>query len=526
MIIYQIYPRSFLDTNGDGIGDLQGIVKKIPYIADLGADTIWISPFFTSPMRDFGYDISDYRGVDPIFGTIADFDDVVKTAHRHGLKIMIDQVWGHVSDLHPWFRESRKDGDNPKRDWFVWSDPKEDGFFPNNWLSVFGGPAWSWNGARRQYYLHHFLSTQPALNLRNPDVFKAVMEDAWFWIERGVDGFRVDALPHFLADEAFRDNPPIRKAVDDTFTNATNPRKWQENIYTQSRPDLFPWIGQARAFFRSRGSEVTLLAEIMTKGMKLAGECVVGSDRMDTAYTGELIHTSWTAPEIRKILNDVNLYFDDPAKMCWSVGNHDVTRLATRLREKCDKPWHFIVAFYLSLEGYLCWYQGDELGQEEADIPFEQIKDPFGLNFWPEFKGRDGCRTPLPWAQGQHAAGFTTGTPWLPVPKADDARSVDAQEKQADSPLQFVRFWMNLRKQYPALGRGKTFAIDDLPSGMIGFERRFGNETVTCLFNFDDAETYPLPGHFGQEMSGQILYQKNVAGGQLQPHGVYILRNG
>ena len=289
MLIYQIYPRSFFDTNNDGIGDLQGIVQKLPYIADLGFQAIWISPFYPSPMKDFGYDISDFRGVDPIFGTRQDFDDVVKAAHKLNMKVLIDQVWGHTSNQHPWFLESRADQKNPKRDWFVWADPKEDGSFPNNWMSIFGGPAWSWSGPRKQYYLHHFLSSQPALNLHNPELFNALMEDSLFWLQHGVDGFRIDAVPHLMADEKLRDNPPLTKGrMNETFTVEDNPREMQENIYTQSRPELMPFIENARQFFDKRGhKDLLLLAEVddgwfaacraMRQRRRTHGYCVYGS---------------------------------------------------------------------------------------------------------------------------------------------------------------------------------------------------------------------------------------------------------
>lgn len=518
MIIYQIYPRSFMDTNGDGIGDLKGIAEKIPYIADLGAEMVWISPFFTSPMRDFGYDVSDYRGVDPIFCTINDFDNVIKVAHEHGLKIMIDQVWGHCSDFHPWFQESRKDRKNDKHDWFIWADPKPDGFFPNNWLSIFGGPAWTWNGARRQYFLHHFLSTQPALNLRHPDVFKAMMEDSMFWIERGVDGFRVDAVPHFLADEKLRDNPPVGSGKDDSFTNATNPRKMQENIYTQSLPELMPWIEDVRAYFRKRGSEVIMLAEIMTKGMKLAGETVHGKDRMDTAYTGDLMHTDWSAKSVKKTLNDLYMYFDKPGKMCWSLGNHDISRFATRVQKQNnpDEFWRFVVAWFLCLEGYLCWYQGDELGLEDADIPFDQIQDPFGKTFWPDFKRRDGCRTPMPWHFDKPEAGFTTGKSWLPIPGSHQTQAVDVQEGDKTSKLEYVRSLMKLRRDNPALLNGEMRLLA-LEEGMVGFEREVEGQRVVCLFNFDEKKSYPIDCR-----AKKVLFQSNVVDGEIQPRGVYI----
>ncbi len=501
MIIYQVYPRSFFDSNSDGIGDLPGIVKKIPYIADLGVDTVWISPFFTSPMRDFGYDISDYRGVAPIFGNITDFDRVVKEAHRYHLTVMIDQVWGHSSDLHPWFQESRSSRTNAKAEWYVWADPKPDGYYPNNWLSIFGGPAWSWSASRQQYFLHHFLSTQPAFNFHNPEVFDALMADAWFWIERGVDGIRIDAIPHYIADKDLRSNPPL-KAGDEstTFTAASNPRNLQENIYTECNPQLLEWIERCRAFFRNKGKDVTLLGEVMTGGIEFAGKCVEGDNRLQTAYTGELLGGDLNPQRIKRILKSVHSCFDSSAKMCWSLGNHDVRRFFSRLKDgskDAEKRWRLIVAWYLSLEGHLCWYQGDELGLTEADIPLELIQDPFGKAFWPEFKGRDGCRTPFPWSKESRNGGFSKGPrPWLPLSAENLARAVDRQGSK-NSKLSYFKSFLKLRTTLNALRTGTLEICAGVPDEIVGFYRTAADQKLLCLFNFSEESTITLNFNFG-----------------------------
>jgi alpha-glucosidase len=489
MIIYQIYPRSFLDTNGDGIGDLPGVIEKIPYIADLGADAIWVSPFFTSPMRDFGYDISDYRGVDPIFGTIHDFEQLVNVAHKNNIKVLIDQVWGHCSDQHPWFRESRLNRTNAKEDWFTWADPHEDGYYPNNWIGIFGGPTWTWNAARGQYYLHHFLSTQPALNLWNDEVFEAVVADALFWIDMGVDGFRVDAMPHFLSDRALRDNPPLPKGKERTsFTADTNPRNFQDNIYTECQPELIPLVERFRHTFQNRGRDILLLGEIMTGGLSYAAEFARGTKRMHTAYTGELISNDLTAPVIKSIITAVQKEFDDPAKMTWSLGNHDVMRLYSRLSNKKnpEASWRLLVAWYFSLEGSLCWYNGDELGLAEADIPLDQIQDPFGKAFWPDFKGRDGCRTPMPWKKDDKNAGFSSGDKaWLPVPVYHQELAVDTQLGQKESKLEFLKKCMTLRR-HPALAKGTLKLLENIDDDVVGFIREKDGQKLLCLFNFSE----------------------------------------
>jgi len=495
MIIYQIYPRSFFDSNGDGIGDLPGILKKIPYVAELGVDAIWISPFFSSPMRDFGYDISDYRGVAPQFGTVDDFVRIVTESHRYGLKVFIDQVWGHSSDQHPWFQESRSSRDNPKSDWYIWSDPKSDGYYPNNWLSIFGGPAWTWNSLRQQYYLHHFLSSQPAFNLRNKEAVAALLEDAWFWVERGVDGIRVDAIPHYLVDEKLRSNPPLKRGKESTsFTAAANPRNLQDNKYTECLPDLLPWIEECRAFFVNRGKDVILLGEIMTGGIGYAGKCVKGRKRLQTAYTGELIGSDISSKRIMEILGEVNATFDHPSKMCWSLGNHDVSRLFSRIVSKAkdsEKRWRLLVSWYFTLEGNLCWYQGDELGLSEAEIPYELIQDPFGKAFWPEFKGRDGCRTPMPWNCGDERGGFTSSTnPWLPIPKDHLECAVDSQNGEAK--LSYLRSLLHLRRHEVALRDGSLEICKGLPEEVVGYFRVAGKQKALCLFNFSEEKTVDL----------------------------------
>jgi len=322
-VIYQIYPRSFLDSNGDGIGDLPGITERLEYVASLGVDGIWISPFFPSPMKDFGYDVADYSGVDPMFGTLGDFDRMLAEAHRLGLKVIIDQVYSHSSDLHPWFAESRSSRDNPKADWYVWADPKEDGTPPNNWLAVFGGPSWEWDSRRRQYYLHNFLKEQPDLNFHNQEVQEAVLEAAAFWLDRGVDGFRLDVANFFMHDPELRDNPPF------AHPNPVKPYWLQRQIYNRTRPENLAFVARLRTLL-DRYPERMAVAEIASDDP--VGTMVAytdGLDRYHTAYSFVFLRQSFGAAHIRRSVEQM-LAASDNAWPSWAFSNHDVERVASR----------------------------------------------------------------------------------------------------------------------------------------------------------------------------------------------------
>lgn len=495
-VVYQIYPRSFFDTNDDGIGDLHGIARKLDYVKSLGVDAIWISPFFKSPMKDFGYDVSDYRDVDPMFGTLSDFDRLLEEAHGRGLRVLIDLVLSHTSDQHPWFRESRADRDNEKADWYVWSDPKPDGSPPNNWLSVFGGVAWEWEPRRRQYYLHNFLASQPDLNFHCEPVVDEVLDVARFWLERGVDGFRLDTANFYTHDPDLRDNPPATSRVKTDGTSTDNPYAFQQHVYDKSRPENFRFLRRLRQLLDQYSGRFTIGEVAADDSLVVAASYVRGDQHLHTAYTFDLLTPAFSASHIRAVLERMEQMIED-GWPCWSFGNHDVTRVATRWGGGRD-PQRFArlaVALLGSLRGTVCLYQGDELGLAEADVPYERLQDPYGITFWPEHKGRDGCRTPMPWTEEGAGAGFSTAEPWLPVPDGHRVMAVDRQEADPDSTLHAVRRFLAFRRDHPPLIFGSMrFLGDPEEESLLLFERTHEGRTLLCAFNLGtEARQIPAP---------------------------------
>jgi alpha-glucosidase len=498
-IIYQIYPRSFADSNGDGIGDLPGIIERLPYVASLGVDAIWISPFFRSPMKDFGYDIANYREVDPMFGTLADFDRLVTRAHELHLKVMIDQVLSHTSDQHPWFVESRASRDNPKADWYVWADPKPDGTPPNNWLSVFGGSAWQWDARRRQYYLHNFLTSQPDLNFHNPDVQQQVLDDIRFWLERGVDGFRFDACIFHFHDRLLRDNPPATHRDTKTVME-TNPYGMQRHLYDKTQPENLAYLKRIRALLNEYGA--ASVGEIGDDdSLKTMAAYTADGDKLHMAYSFNLLTTEHSAAYIRQQVEELEAQMRD-GWACWSFGNHDVARVMTRWGGPNATPDYIKVAgaMLMSLRGSVCWWQGDELALTEADIPFEKLQDPYGITFWPEFKGRDGCRTPMPWSSTQPHGGFSGALdvePWLPVPSEHRERAVDLQDADPASPLNALRRFIAWRKTQRCLVDGDIRFLD-APEPVLALIRTPADashgDSLLAVFNLGhDAVSLELP---------------------------------
>jgi alpha-glucosidase len=477
-VIYQIYPRSFLDSNGDGIGDLPGITEKLEYVAGLGVDGIWVSPFFPSPMKDFGYDVADYCDIDPMFGTLDDFDRMLAEAHRLGLKVIIDQVYSHSSDMHPWFTESRRSRDNPKVDWYVWADPKEDGTPPNNWLAIFGGPAWDWDTRRRQYYLHNFLKEQPDLNFHNSGVQDAILDAAAFWLDRGVDGFRLDVANFFMHDSLLRDNPPF------PHPNPIKPYWLQRQIYNRSQPENLAFVSRLRAVM-DRYSDRMAVAEIASDdpiGTMVA--YTEGPDRYHTAYSFVFLRQSSGAGHIRRSVEQMKAA-SETAWPSWAFSNHDVERVASRWSGDAGPSpalAKVLIAILTTLRGTAFLYQGEELGLPQAEVPFDRLQDPEGKMFWPEHKGRDGCRTPMPWRSLADHAGFSSGEPWLPVESAHLPLAVDRQEEEAGSVLNFTRTFLAWRKGHPALAEGDIRFLD-APEPVLVFERTATSERLLCAFN-------------------------------------------
>jgi alpha-glucosidase len=480
-VVYQIYPRSFLDSDGDGIGDLRGITGRLDHIANLGADAIWLSPVFPSPMADMGYDVAEYCGIAPLFGTLADFDALVARAHALGLRVILDQVLSHSSDRHPWFADSRRRG--AKADWYVWADACPDGSPPNNWLSVFGGPAWEWDAARRQYYLHNFLPSQPDLNLHNPQVQAAMLDVLRFWLDRGVDGFRLDTVNYYLHDPALRDNPPAPPAPDGRPPASTY--DMQDHRYDKTRPENLALLARIRALTDSYPDRCLVgeVGEVAGRALPIMAAYTAGGNRLHMAYSFDLLGDAYTPAHFRAVIEGFFAAAPDGWPY-WSFSNHDVMRAASRWAAHGASPEVLAkqaLALLASLPGTIGLYQGEELGQTETALAYTELTDPPGLRFWPEVKGRDGCRTPMVWDETAHA-GFSTARPWLPIKPAQAARNVAAQEAEAGSVLHHCRAVLRLRRATPALRLGQARFLD-LPSPLLGIERRHGAERVSCIFN-------------------------------------------
>ncbi len=485
-VIYQIYPRSYQDANGDGVGDLPGVIHRLPHVASLGVDAIWISPFFTSPMLDFGYDVADYRDVDPMFGTLDDFDALVRHAHDLGLRVMIDLVLSHTSDQHPWFKESRMSRTNPRADWYVWADPKPDGAPPNNWLSVFGGPGWEWDGQRMQYYMHNFLREQPDLNFHNPDVQDALLAVARFWLERGVDGFRLDTVNFYVHDVQLRDNPPLTKhRINDVIAPSANPYTFQNHIYDKSRPENLDFLARLRGV-TDEFQDITSVGEVGDdqRGLELQAEYTRGTERLHMCYGFEFLSNPYPSGlRIAGVLRD----FQQKAAeswACWAFSNHDVARHTSRWRLSPDAQ-KLYAAVLLSLRGTACLYQGEELGLTEAYVAFEDLQDPYGKRFWPRFKGRDGCRTPMPWSAERLNGGFSDAKPWLPVAVEHLSGAAEAQDGDPASILNAYRRLIAFRKNHPALLKGEI-VIRDAEEHFLSFERIYGDVRLFCAFNLSE----------------------------------------
>lgn len=512
-VIYQIYPRSFQDSDGNGIGDLAGITSRLPYIAGLGVDAIWISPFFTSPMLDFGYDVSNYTDVDPTFGTIADFDALIAEAHRLGIRVMIDLVISHTSDQHPWFVESRKSRNNDKADWYVWSDPKPDGTPPNNWLSIFGGSGWEWDASRCQYYLHNFLVQQPDLNLHNPDVQEALLNVVRFWLDRGVDGFRLDTINFYFHDKQLRNNPPLpEERRNASIAPAVNPYNHQEHLYDKNQPENLAFLKRFRAVMDEYPA-VAAVGEVgdAQRGLEIAGEYTSGGDKVQMCYAFELLSGDPITPARVAEVQEAFAAAAPEGWACWAFSNHDVVRHISRWGDGVENTDAFakvLNAMLLSLRGSACIYEGEELGLPEAELQFEELQDPYGIKFWPDFKGRDGCRTPMVW-DATDTGGFTNAKPWLPIPASHVIRAVSLQENDPNSVLSQYRRFLTFRRQHPAFAKGEIRFLEHR-GNVLAFERTYGNETILCCLNLsgtDETTTAPngkLETLEGHGLSGEL----------------------
>jgi alpha-glucosidase len=483
-VVYQVYIRSFCDSNADGQGDLAGLAGKLDYIAALGVDAIWLSPLHPSPDRDWGYDVSDYEGVHPDYGTLADFQGLLAAAHARGLKVLLDEVLAHTSDEHPWFAASR-DGDAAKRDWYVWADPREDGTVPNNWLSVFGGPAWAYQPARRQYYHHKFLRQQPKLNWLQPQAREAALRVLDLWLQRGVDGYRLDVANAFLHDVTLADNPAIPPAERGApeWAAAAN---MQRHLHDSNLKENGALLDQVRR--RVERHDDRFVFGEFSEEFERSG-CYLPSDQgLHAGYNFALL-VATDAAAIRAHLQTLAAHPNHWP--CISFSNHDVTRTASRFGPGSAKV---MLALLMALCGTVLLYQGEELGLPEVDLTRGELRDPVGDLYYPLFKGRDGCRTPMPWDDRAPHLGFTTGAPWLPLGPDHAALSVRRQEADPNSALAYARALLAARRQHPALRLG-TLTLLETDGQALAFIRQEGNERIFCAFNLGDAPLgLELPG--------------------------------
>ena len=489
-IIYQIYPRSFQDTTGNGTGDLRGIIQRLDYLQGLGVQAIWLSPIFTSPMHDFGYDIADYTGIDPLFGSMADFDELLEQTHQRGMKLILDLVPNHSSDQHAWFQESRASRDNPKRDWYIWKDAKGSGSdrqVPNNWQSVFGGTAWEWDEATQQYYYHAFLKEQPDLNWRNPEVQEAMLGVMRFWLDKGVDGFRVDVIWHLGKDEQFRDNPP-----NPDYQAGEPDEKRYLRVYSEDQPIVHDLVADMRQLV-DRYDDRLLIGEIYLPLDRLLTYYGENNDGVHLPFNFQLILMDWQADQIYAYINRYEGSLSSNDWPNWVLGNHDQPRIVSRTSEAQAR---LAAVLLLTLRGTPIMYYGDEIGMHDVDVPPDRRQD---MKNTESDTNRDPQRTPMQWNDEPYA-GFSSVEPWLPVPDDYAQRNVVQQQEGADTMLSFYQRLIKLRQQEPALQVGEFVPVG-LQNQLMAYQRVYQNQKILVLINFGQEEaTYQL-----EEGKGELL---------------------
>lgn len=513
-VIYQVYPRSFQDSDGDGVGDLAGIEARLDYIAGLGVDAIWLSPIFPSPMADFGYDVADYCEIDPLFGDLVQFDRLLAATHSRGLKLLLDFVPNHTSDQHPWFIESRSSRANPKRDWYIWRDAAADSGPPNNWISDFGGSSWTWDEATRQHYLHAFLKEQPDLNWRNPQVREAMGEVLRFWLDRGVDGFRIDVLWHIVKHEAFPDNP-----LNPQWTPETRERDKLHQLHSTDQPEAHEYASEMRRLADGYRDRV-LIGEIFLPNERHARWYGTPErPQVQLPFNFQLIECHWNAAELRRVIGDYERSLPAFGWPNWVLGSHDAPRIAARLGEAQARVAAMLL---LTLRGTPTLYQGDELGIGEVAILPDRMRDPQHFREPERGIGRDRSRTPMPWDTSSHA-GFSTTEPWLPLNSDWPQRNVASQEADPSSLLALYRQLLRLRREHPALAVG-TFELLDSADETLVYRREHACEELVVALNLG-SETRPC-NFPGRERIRRVLASTLDAGGlpaALRPHEGLIL---
>ncbi len=494
-IIYQIYPRSFQDGRGSGVGDLRGIIRRLPYVAELGVDAIWINPIFKSPMIDFGYDISDYEAIDPVFGDLTDFDELVAAAHAYGLKVILDLVPNHTSDQHPWFIESRSSRKSGKRDWYIWRDSGDDGGPPNNWVSEFGGSAWTYDAGSGQYYYHAFLAAQPDLNWRNRDVRNAIYDVMRFWMRRGADGFRVDVIWHLIKDDQFRDNPTNPDAGADA-----PPHERLLPLYTTDRPELHQVIAEMRRVVDEFPDRV-LIGEIYLPVERLAAYYGQKLDGLHLPFNFSLLSSRWDARVIAKLIEEYESHLPHGGWPNWVLGNHDRPRIATRVGAAQAR---IAAMLLLTLRGTPTIYYGDEIGMGQVAIPPDRICDPLGRNI--SGLGRDGCRAPMPWDDTEHG-GFSKSEPWLPIAGDFRTRNVAMEQAETTSLYNLYKRLIRMRREHPAVTLGRyrpllaggnllLFARENETERLL-VALNLGNDPVSMSFPLETLNGYIVVSSFG-----------------------------
>jgi alpha-glucosidase len=488
-VIYQVYPRSFMDANGDGVGDLKGITSRLGHLSELGVDAVWLSPIFPSPMADFGYDVSDYTDVHPMFGTLEDFDELVQRAHSLGLKVLLDYVPNHTSDEHAWFLESRSSKESPKREWYVWRDAKDDGSPPNNWESYFGGSAWKWDEGTEQYYLHLFDEKQPDLNWRNPEVREAMYDVMRFWFERGVAGLRIDVLWLLVKDEHFRDNPVNEAWKDGDFLPSR-----QSRTYSEDRPEVMEIVREMRAVAEEYEESRVLVGEIYLPLERLVAYYGEDLDGVQLPFNfGLVLLEDWDAKSVRRLVDEYEAALPGGGEAGgawpnWVLGNHDMPRVASRVGPEKAR---LAAMLLLTLRGTPTMYYGDEIGMKNVEIPPHLAHDPQGKVH--ENYGRDPYRTPMQWSAGKNA-GFSKSEPWLPLADDYEAVNVEAQRANPDSMLALYKRLLEVRRGSPALASGGYAPFDAAPDECFAYLRESGEEKYLVLLNFSGVETeVPLP---------------------------------
>ena len=507
-IIYQIYPRSFQDTNADGIGDLPGIIQHLDYLQDLGVDGIWLSPINPSPDRDFGYDVSDYNAIDPKFGTMQDFDTLLTEAHRRGIHIILDLVLNHTSDLHPWFQESLKSRENPYHDWYLWHDPAPDGDYPNNWVSIFGGPAWEYNRELNQYYYHMFTPQQPDLNWRNPQVRQEMLDVFRFWLDRGVDGFRLDVFNEYFKDKDFRNNP--RKPGFHLL-----PFDRYEHIYDTSQPEMFPLLKEIRGIVDSYTERYVVGETFLADAVH--ARLYIGPDLLHAGFDYGYAKSPWGARSFGNAIAFWDALHGEEAWPNYFLNNHDTPRSSVRyVTGENDARLKLLAGMHLTVRGTPYLYYGEEIGMRDTRYRRSELKDPVGKRYWPFNKGRDGCRSPMQWDASLNA-GFSSVQPWLRTNPDYPLRNVQAQSEDPHSLYHFYKQLIQLRRENPALYAG---ALDLLPlenESVLVYKRTAAEQQALIALNFSNREqkiSIPLAAANGsktENQAWQLLFGGNDA---------------